>query len=230
MTEPAPSSRFKADMPQIPGLPSPGSRPPRRNPLMPLIVAFLVLGLVILLAARWFSRNKPAEQVRVEPTPQMEVPAPPPDPNALLPHVTEFNPVVATLSDFPKPWSSVDFLIRNKLNGEEIPATVVRLPEGSASLPSGYWAFSRKPVFGSCQLEYITDMARLRDEYEYHSPHHPLVGNPCSHVLYDPAKTANLPGNTWIRGAIVQGSDIRPPYGIELKIQGKEILAIRTEQ
>jgi len=231
MTEPAPASRFKADMPQIPGVSGPSGRPPRRqNPLMPLIVAFLVLGLVILLAARWFSRSKPAESVRAEPTPQMEVPAPPPDPNALLPHVSEFNPVVASLADLAKPWSSVDFLLRNKLNGEEIPATIVRLPEGSPGLASGYWAFSRKPIYGSCKLEYITDLTRLRDEYEFRSPRHPLVGNPCTHVLYDPLRTANLPGNTWIRGAIVQGSDIRPPYGIEIKVQGKEILATRAEQ
>jgi hypothetical protein len=229
MTEPAPASRFKVDMPQIPGVSGSGSRLPRRNPLMPLIVAFLVVGLVILLAARWFSRNKPAEHVQVEPTPQMEVPAPPPDPNALLPHVSEFNPKVATLAELAKPWSSIDFLIRNKLNGEEIPATIVRLPAGSPSQPSGYWAFSRKPVYGSCQLEYIADLAKLRDEYDFRSPRHALVGNPCSRVLYDPLKTANLPGNTWIRGAVVQGSDIRPPYGIEIKIQGKDILAIRTE-
>ncbi len=229
MTESAPASRFKADMPQIPGVSGPGSRLPRRNPLMPLMVAFLVLGLVILLAARWFSRSKPTEHVHVEPTPQMEVPAPPPDPNALLPHASDANPVVATVSELAKPWSFVNFLIRNKVNGEDILATIVRLPSGSPSLPSGYWAFSRKPVYGSCQLEYITDIAKLRDDYDFRSPHHPLVGNPCSRVLYDPLKTASLPGNTWIRGAIVQGSDIRPPYGVEIKIQGKEILAIRTE-
>jgi hypothetical protein len=230
MTEPAPASRFKAAMPLIPGVSGPGSRFPRRNPLLPLMVGFLAFGLVIFLAAHWFSRSKPVETVRAEPTPQLEVPAPPPDPNSLLPHVSEFNPVVATFADLPKPWSSVDFLIRNKLTGEDTPATIVRLPEGSSSLPSSYWAFSRKPIYGSCQLEYITDIAKLREEYDFRSARHPLVGNPCSRVLYDPLKTSNLPGNIWIRGAIVQGSDFRPPNGVELKIRGKEILAIRTEQ
>jgi hypothetical protein len=223
MTETAPASRFKADMPQIPGVSGPGSRLPRHNPLLPLILAFLVLGLVILLAAHWFSRSKPLETVRIEPSPQMEVPAPPPDPNSLLPHVSAMNPVVATLADLAKPWSSIDFLIRNSLTGEDIPATIVRLPEGSAALTSGYWAFSRKPVYGSCQLEYVTDIEKLRQEYDFRSARHPLVG------LYDPLKTSNLPGNIWIRGAIVQGSDIRPPNGVELRIRGKEILAMRTE-
>jgi hypothetical protein len=79
-------------------------------------------------------------------------------------------------------------------------------------------------------LEYVTDIAKLRQEYDFRNARHPLVGNPCSRVLYDPLKTSNLPGNVWIRGAIVQGSDIRPPNGVELRIRGKEILAIRTEQ
>jgi len=229
MTDSAPASRFKPDMPQIPGVTGPGSRPPRRNPLFPLILTFVVLGLVILLAARWFSHHKPAEPVRVEPTPQIEVPAPPPDPNAALPYVTEAYPAVATLADFSKPWSSMNFFIRNSLTGEELPATIVRLPGGSATQPSGYWAFSRKAPYGQCQLEYITDLDKLRNEYGFRNASHPLVGNPCSRTLYDPLKTANLPGNTWIRGAIVQGSDIRPPFGVEIQIQGKQILAIRTE-
>jgi hypothetical protein len=56
-----------------------------------------------------------------------------------------------------------------------------------------------------------------------------MVGNPCSRTVFDPVKTTNLPGNVWVRGAIVQGSDLRPPLGIELQIKGKDILAIRTE-
>jgi hypothetical protein len=105
----------------------------------------------------------------------------------------------------------------------------VRLPSGSASQPSGYWAFSRKAPYGSCQLEFITDIEKLRTEYGYRAAKHPLAGNPCSHTLYDPLKTANLAGNVWIRGGIVQGSDIRPPFGVEIEFRGKEILALRSE-
>jgi len=39
----------------------------------------------------------------------------------------------------------------------------------------------------------------------------------------------NLPGNIWIRGAIVQGSDVRPPLAVEIQIHDKQILAIRSE-
>lgn len=229
MTETPPPAHFKVDMPQIPGVGGRSARPPRRNPLLPLIIAFLVLGLLIIVAVRWFSHNKAAEPVAVDTAPQIDVPPPTPDPSASLPVATESDPAVSTLTDLAKPWSSADFFVKNKLTGENIAATIVRLPGASAGQASGYWAFSRKAPYGSCQLEYITDMAKLRDEYGYRAANHPLVGNPCSRTLYDPLKTASILGNIWIRGAIVQGSDIRPPFGVEIKVQGKNILAIRAE-
>jgi len=229
MSENAAPVRFKPDMPNIPGVSGPSGKPPRRNPLLPLIIGLLALGLVFLVAIRWLSRTKPVEVMKVEPPPQIEVPAPRPDPAASLAHATENNPYVADVSALSKPWSSVDFFIRNPLTGETLPATVIRLPMGSASQSSGYWGFSLKAPYGACLLEYITDMNKLRDDYGYRAANHPLVGNPCSHNLYDPLKTTNLPGNIWIRGAIVQGSDIRPPFGVEIEVRGKDVLAVRTE-
>ena len=223
----SPPSRYKAEMPNIPGV---VTAPRRRNPLRPLILGMVVLGLLLLFALRWFPHPaKTAESARVEPAPQIDVPSPPPDPNSLLPHADANNPVIAQIGDLSKPWSSIDFFIHNTVSGDSVPATVLRLPGTSATSPSGYWAFSRKAAYGDCQLEYVTDLDRLLREYDYRHATHPLVGNPCSRTLYDPLKTANLPGNVWIRGAIVQGGDIRPPLGIEIKIQGKQILAVRTE-
>lgn len=215
-------------MPQIPGV----SRSPRFvrfNPLLPLILGVIVFGIVLFVTVRWFARVRPAESARVDPAPQIEVPPAPPDPNSLLPHANEANPVIAEIVDLAKPWSSADFFIRNLTTGENVPATIVRLPSGPASAPTGYWAFSRKAPYGDCQLEFIRDLDKLQKDYDFRRANHPLVGNPCSHTLYDPLKTVNLPGNIWIRGAIVQGSDIRPPLGVEIKIQGKQILAMRTE-
>jgi hypothetical protein len=126
-------------------------------------------------------------------------------------------------------WSSANFFIRDYTAGNSVPATIVRLPSGSSSAAAGYWAFSRQALYGTCQLEYIRDIDKLRTEYDFRAATHPLVGNPCTHTLYDPLKTTNLPGNIWIRGAIVQGSDVRPPLGVEIKVQDKQILAIRTE-
>lgn len=224
-------SRFKADMPQIPGISREAIHAPRHSAfaVLSLIAGVIVFGVVLLYAVRWFSHSRHIASTRVEPAPQLEVPAAPPDPNSLLPHADKNNPVIAQLSDLAEPWSSVNFFIRDSTSGDNIPATIVRLPSGSPTSPSGYWAFSRKAPYGTCDLEYIRDLNALRSGYEFREAKHPLVGNPCSHTLYDPLQTASLPGNIWIRGAIVQGGDIRPPFGVEIKIEGKEILAIRTE-
>ena len=229
MADSSPSSRFKVETPDIPGVTTP-NHARHRNPLTPLMLGAVVLGLFLFLVLRWFSRPpKAAEHPRPEPAPQIEVPTPPPDPNSLLPHANENNPQIADVSALAKPWSSADFFIHSTISGENLPATVVRLPSGSAAAPSGYWAFSRKAAYGDCQLEYITDLDKLRKDYDYRHATHPLVGNPCSRTLYDPLKTVNLPGNIWIRGAIVQGSDVRPPLSVEIKIHDKQILAVRTE-
>jgi len=220
-------AHLKAEMPQIPGVAGPRKSAP--NPMLPLIIGLVVIGIILLFAVRWLSRTKPVESTRAEQAPQLEIPAPPPDPATLLPHATESDPVIANVADLSKPWTSADFFVRNRLTGENIPATIVRLPSGSPTLPTGYWAFSRKAPYGSCQLEYIADLNRLREEYGFARANHPLVGNPFSRTLYDPLKTSNLPGDIWMRGAIVQGSDIRPPLGVEIKIQAKQILAIRSE-
>ena len=224
-------SRFKPEMPQIPGVSQPTPRAPRTHVLLPLVGGLIILGVVVVLAVRWIAHSRPAQSTRVEPAPQLEVPPAPPDPNSLLPHANKANPVIAQISDLAEPWSSIDFFIADLTTGENVPATIIRLPSGSPTSVTGYWAFSRKAPYGACELEYIRDINALRTGYDYRAAKHPLVGNPCSHTLYDPLVTANLPGagNTWIRGAIVQGSDIRPPLGVEIKVQGKQILAIRTE-
>jgi hypothetical protein len=222
------ASRYKADMPQIPGVPT-TPRGPRSNPLLPLIAGIIVFGVLLLLAVRWLAHTKPVTPAHVQTPPQIEVPPPPPDPATLLPHADEAHPVIADVADLSKPWSSADFFIRDPTTGENIPATIVRLPTGSPMLPAGYWAFSHKAPSGTCALEFIKELDKLHKDYDYRSAKHPLVGNPCSRTLYDPLKTVNLPGNIWIRGAIVQGSDVRPPLGVEIKIQDKQILAIRSE-
>jgi hypothetical protein len=228
MTENSSSSRFKAEMPQIPGITPPPTRPARVHPLLPVLVGVVALGIILVFALGWFLHSRP-EPVRVESPPQIEVPPPPPDPNAALPHADEAHPVIAELAQLAKPWSSLDFFIKNKLTGENIPATIIRLPGGSANNASGYWAFTRKAPYGDCQLQYVSDLSTLQQDYDFRAATHPLVGNPCSRTLYDPLKTSNLPGNVWVRGGIVQGSDIRPPFGVEIRIQGKQILATRTE-
>jgi hypothetical protein len=229
MADLPPSDRFKSEMPQIPGVSGPGSRPPA-NPAIKLVIGLLAVLLIVFLGARWALRPKHAQLSAAEQQPQIEVPAPAPDPSTLLPHATDAEPGIADTTEMAKPWTSKEFYIRNRLTGENVPGLLVRLPTGSASQESGYWAFEQKSPYGNCKLEYLADLAKLKKDYGFRAPVHPMVGNPCSRTVFDPLKTYNLPGSgAWVRGSIVQGSDLRPPLGIEIKVDGKKILAVRTE-
>jgi hypothetical protein len=228
MTDLPPSDRFKSEMPQIPGVSGPGSRPPA-NPAIKLVIGLLAVLLVVFLGARWALRPKHAPQQIAEQQPQIEVPSPAPDPSTLLPHATDAEPGIADVNEMAKPWSSKQFYIRNGLTGENIPALLIRLPGGSSTQSSSYWAFSVNSPYGNCKLEYITDLDKLKNDYGFRGSKHPMVGNPCSRTVFDPLKLSNLPGSVWARGAIVQGSDLRPPLGVELKVVGKSILAVRSE-
>jgi hypothetical protein len=231
MTDLPPSDRFKTEMPQIPGVSGPSSRSGAApNPAAKLVIGLLAVLLVLFLGARWAFRTKHAPPQSVEQQPQIDVPAPAPDPNSLLPHATDAEPGIADAAEMAKPWSSKEFFIRNRLTGDNIPALLIRLPTGSPSQTNGYWAFEQKSPYGNCKLEFLTDLDKLKRDYGFHDPKHPMVGNPCSRTVFDPLKTTNLPGSgAWVRGSIVQGSDLRPPLGVELKVEGKKILAVRTE-
>jgi len=228
MPEPPSSPRFKTEMPQIPGVsaqtprPQPGFKPVR-------LIGFLAGLLFVLLCVRWLMRPKSPDSAPPAPIAQVEIPPPAPDANAALPHATESQPGIAALDEMSVPWTSKDFFYRNRLSGENVPAVLVRLPTGSSSQPASYWAFSLNAPFGNCKLEYVSDLAKLRRDYGFRGAKHPMVGNPCSRTLFDPLKLMNIPGGAWVRGAIAQGSDLRPPLGIEIEIHGKQILAVRME-
>jgi len=231
MTDLPPSDRFKTEMPQIPGVGAPGARTAAAsNPAVKLVIGLLAVLLVVFLGARWAFRPKHAEPQLADQQPQIEVPSAAPDPSTLLPHATDAEPGIADATEMVKPWSSKEFLIRNRLTGENVAAFLIRLPAGSPSQAGGYWAFEERAPYGNCKLEYLTDLDKLKKDYGFRNPTHPMVGNPCSRTVFDPLKTANLPGGSvWVRGSIVQGSDLRPPLGIEIKVDGKKILAVRTE-
>jgi hypothetical protein len=229
MPDQPPSERFKAEMPQIPGVPAPGSPPvASHNSSLKLGIGLIAVLLAIFLGARWALRPQHTEPKPARP-PQIEVPSPAPDPNTLLPHATDTAPGIASVEEMAKPWSSKEFFIRNGLTGENTPGMLIRLPTGSATQASGYWAFSVRAPYGDCRLEYVTDLAKLKTDYGFRAAKHPMVGNPCTRTLFDPLRMTTLPGNFFVRGAILLGSDLRPPMGIEIRVRGKDILAIRTE-
>jgi len=223
-----PNERFKAEMPQIPGVGSPTVVKSAGIGGPWLVMAGLVAVLIaVFVGGRILSKPRHAETAQA-PTPQIDVPALAPDLTASVPVATEQDPVIATTSEL-KPWAGKQFNFRNRLTGENVPALIVRLPTGAATQASSYWSVAMKAAYGNCQLEYIEDLQKLRTEYGYQQARHPMVGNPCSRSLYDPLKYAPLPGSVLARGAVVAGSDLRPPLGIETRVHGKEILAVRME-
>jgi hypothetical protein len=224
---PPPNERFKAEMPQIPGVSTPQitKQSVSGGPWL-VMTGLLAVLIAVFVGGRILSKPKRIETP--PPPPQIEVPVPVPDLTASIPVATEGAPVIATVADF-RPWQSKAFMFHNRLTGENVPALIVRLPIGSATQASSYWSFAMRPAYGSCQLDYVEDLQTLKTDYGFRQARHPMVGNPCSRSLYDPLKYAPLPGNVLARGAIVQGSDLRPPLSIEIQLKGKQILATRIE-
>jgi hypothetical protein len=223
-----PNDRFKAEMPQIPGVSTPTAIKPAGTGIPWMVMAGLIAVLIALIVGGKVLSKSRRTEAPPAPAPQIDVPSPAPDLTPSLPVATEQDPAVAVTSEL-KPWGTKQFTFHNRLTGESVLALLVRLPTGSPNQASGYWSFAMKAAYGNCQLDYIDDLQKLRTEYGYQQARHPMVGNPCSRSVYDPLKYAALPGNVLARGAVVQGSDLRPPLGIETKVLGKQVLVVRME-
>jgi hypothetical protein len=230
--QPPTNDRFKAEMPQIPGVGGPEVRRSGPGGSPWLVVGGLAAVLVaVFVGGRVLSKSR----AEVPATPsgqsaaQIDVPASPAVPDLPVPVATERDPVVAQVGELAKPWDAKPFRFRNKATGESVPALLIRLPGGAAPQAGGYWALAMKAAYGSCQLEYVQDLETLRSDYSLRGATHPMIGNPCSRTVYDPLKYGSIGGNVLARGAVIQGSDLRPPLGIEVKVKGKDILAIRME-
>lgn len=130
---------------------------------------------------------------------------------------------IATAGELSKPWSAKKFLFRGSLAPEPVPAMVVRLPGGDL------WGFSLREPFGTCELEYVTDLKKLGTDYGFHAEH-PMVANPCTRAVYDLMRYGGgAPNGGLVRGDIVQGTGVRPPMAIEIRTNGRDIVAVRSE-
>ena len=179
------SARFKAEMPQIPGVSPSSRRGSRSNPLLPLIAGVIVLGVVRFSGCAGLdARSGTAARPRGAHSPT-HVPAPPPDPASLLPHAEKAHPVIAERPNFPSPGlrpissSAISPPAKRARLGLRLSFRVCSpgmaigvFPPGPLHPPTGIYSRSR----------------RFRKENDYHSATHPLVGNPCSHTLYDSRK------------------------------------------
>ena len=128
---------------------------------------------------------------------------------------------IARARELGAAWSSKQFLFRNPLTSEIVPALAVRLPGGAL------WGISMREPFGNCQLEYVKNLSVLLTQYNFHAQH-PMVVNPCSASVYDLAQYTGGP-NGLVRGRVVQGTAIRAPFAIEVVQRGKSIFAVRME-
>ena len=99
---------------------------------------------------------------------------------------------------------------------------IVHLPDGS------YWAFSLREPFGTCELDYVTDLEKLRSDYNVRASH-PMVVNSCNRTIYDLLRYGGSSDGGLVRGDGVEGAGIRPPIAIEVRVEGKHLIAVRME-
>jgi arsenite oxidase small subunit len=128
---------------------------------------------------------------------------------------------IATTSELAKDWSARKFIFRDPLTSREVPAMVVRLPGGV------YWGFSLVEPYGSCEMEFVTDMEKLRTDYGFRASH-PMVGDPCNRAVFDLTRYGSGPAGL-VRGEIAHGAAVRPPMAIEIQVRGKQVLAQKIE-
>jgi hypothetical protein len=217
-------------MPTIPGVPS--SRRAALLKALPAALfgalgALLLVGLIV--AFRHYSHpaaaSKPAIafQAQDPPASAAAVPDPPPAP----PDHTETGEI-ALVSDLPRPWSSKAFTYVRPIVHIGVSAMIIRLTGAAAASGGSYWAFSLTEPFGTCQLQYVTDLSALASQYGYTATH-PMVVDPCTQTVFDPLRMGQRADGAWVRGEIVQGGGIRPPMAIEVTVRDATLYADRIE-
>ncbi|MGA8142258.1 MAG: hypothetical protein WB987_00015 [Candidatus Acidiferrales bacterium] len=128
---------------------------------------------------------------------------------------------IATTDELSRPWAAKKFIFRDPLTSREVPAMVVHLP-GEV-----YWGFSLIEPYGTCEMEFVTDMKKLQAEYSYRGAH-PMVADPCNRAVFDLTRYGSGPAGL-VRGEIAQGAAVRPPLAIEIQVHGKKVLAKKME-
>jgi hypothetical protein len=236
---------FKPAEPVLPGVPAKkpagaaaAAAPARASAIDPVWLAGGAgIALVVFLLAWWVMRPSQPEPAPAasaappvtEPAPSLpaaqpaaEPDKPPPPPPVIL---NSLPGEVATVEELKQPWDSKKFLL-NLVTGRT-QALLIRLPGGSPRNASAYWGLLMQAPYGRCELEYITDLQKLTDDYGFRASH-PMVGDPCSRSVFDPTRYGSI-GGVMARGEVVQGTAIRPPLGVQIAVQGNKLMALRTE-
>jgi hypothetical protein len=179
-------------------------------------VAVFLIGGLILWGQISSHKSMPAAPVAaVEPPAAPEAKPAPSEPMGPGP--------IATVSELSKPWASKRFQYKSYVTSQVEPAMVVHLPHGD------YWGFSLIEPFGNCELDFVTDLDQLRTTYGYRADH-PMVVDPCNKTVYDLLRYGGgASADDLVRGVIVQGGGLRPPMAIEIRVQGGNVVAGRSE-
>jgi hypothetical protein len=228
---------FRPQQPQIPGVSKPPATPSTaadskagpalQSPVpaaaqsggLPTWITLSIAGaLILIIVGVWWSRRTPADQM---PEHTADVPSATISPTKVVQNLPVGPGEIATTDELVDTWSSKRFLFRNNLTDQQVPAIVIHLPGGT------YWGVSLLEPYGSCEMEWVTDLHKLETEYNYRAQH-PMVGDPCNHAVFDLTRYGSGP-NGLVRGEIKQGAAVRPPIAIEIETKGKRLLAVRME-
>jgi len=231
---------FKADDPILPGVPQKNAAPAKPTAGFkldfkdPKVMAGGGIGLAVLVLLGWllFGPSKTEPPISAPPSEAAaQTPAAGSSPNAAPapaaagPAVISLPGTVGTVEEFPQPWS-VKRVYLQKATGR-VPALIIRLPGGSPRRAESYWGLLLTSPYGRCELEYVEDLKKIADDYGYRA-RHPMVVDPCNLTVFNPLAMGDV-GGIIARGEVVQGTTIRPPLAIELKIEGNRIMALQTE-
>ena len=230
--------RFKPAAPKIPGVPEAGQAvappaPAPKRPPMALIAGGGAAVLVVLVLVIWWALRPapkaapgtPAE-AQTAATPAATAPGSPAAQSSEAPLPTAPGEI-ATLDELAKPWSSKRFYFRKLIGDELVVGIVVRLPSGAPRTPQGYWGFAAGAPKQPCELQVVSDVKRLAEEFGYRASH-AMVVNPCNRTVYDPLRLADVAG-VWVRGEVVAGPGGRPPLAILIRVEGNSVIASQME-
>lgn len=233
---------FKAEDPILPGVPrktAAGAPAPatglKIDPKDPKVLAGGALGLAGLVLLSWLlfgpakKPEKGTEGAAAEATapPQATTPAAgaPAAPAAVAPQIVSLPGSAGTLSEFPLAWSAKKIIVQRPTG--RTPGLIIRLPGGNPNRADSYWGLLMMSPYGRCELEYLTDLKKITNDYGYRA-RHPMVVDPCNLTVFDPTRLGEI-GGIVARGAVVQGTTLRPPLAMELKIENGRIMVLQTE-
>lgn len=200
--------------------PNPSAAAATQSGGLPTWITLSIAGaLILIIVGVWWSRRTPAEQAA--PAEAAEPAVAPAAPAKAAQDLPVGPGEIATTDELADLWSSKRFLFRNTMTDQQVPAMVVHLPGGT------YWGFSLREPYGTCEMEWVTDLQKLETEYKYRAQH-AMVGDPCNHSVFDLTRYGSGP-NGLVRGEIKQGAAVRPPIAIEIETKDKRLLAVRME-